>query len=187
MNTNETPNTDATPETPNAIQPQDVQEDTRQADDTDPVLALKSARNEAAKLRTRAKTAEQERDQLAAQLETTKARLDAARRDILASSTPPSRIGMSGIPGSTSREVNYPTNPLANVVAEARADVLSTIDTESMFDDDGHADWGKFRTAIDDYVRRHPYVSAHFRPATDKRTGHGRKGQDALDKALEHR
>lgn len=185
MNTEENTDTDATQQD---TQPQDVQEDTPQTDDAlDPALAVKSARNEAAKLRTRAKTAEQERDQLAAQLETTRARLDAARRDILANSTPPSSVGRTEIQGTIIRKVDYQENPLTNVVAEARADVLSTIDTESMFDSDGHADWNRFRTAIDDYVRRHPYVSAWFKPAEDHHAGAKTKGRDALDKALEHR
>lgn len=159
---------------------QDTQEDARQTDDLDPALALKSARNEAAKLRTRAKTAETERDQLAAELEATRAKLDAARRDILASTAPPGQLGDS--------YVRYEENPLnSRIVAEARKDVLASIDADQMFDEDGHADWHKFTSAIQDYVKKHPYVSAWFKPAKDTRAGAKIKGRDALNKALEHK
>lgn len=131
MNTeNENTDTDATPETPDAIQPQNVQDATPETPDTDTAEpALKSARRDAAKYRERAHAAEEH----AALLET---QLTAARRAILKN-----------------------TQQFGVIDQTAYDDALDQIDVNACYDENGDPVPDQIETALRQLLERKPYMA----------------------------
>ncbi|PJM79022.1 hypothetical protein [Bifidobacterium scaligerum] len=134
---------------------------------TDPELALKSARSEAAKLRTRAQEAESQRDQLAQQLAAMQGRLDAARRLSLRHESVFDRVQKSAID-----------------------DVIDMLDVESMYDDQGNLDHDKLDADVRGLLKTKPYLGAGLpdsvKEILSQSAPHpiGRTGGDRLQNAL---